>query len=126
MKKGFTLVELLAVITLLAVIGLIAVPVVNRTINSSKEKAYNAQVEEIKNAARSWASEHLNEVLEDDVSCPTNTSIVNITTVTVDTLKNGGYIPKKAKSPKNDTNLSGYVSITYDCEYNSYEYEYQE
>ena len=126
MKKGFTLVELLAVITLLAVIGLIAIPVVNRTINSSKEKAYSAQVEEIENAAKSWAAEHLDEIVEDDISCATSTSIVEIHTISVADLKSGGYIPKKAKNPKNEENLSGSVLITYDCEYKSYEYEYQE
>ena len=40
MKKGFTLVELITVLIILAVIGLIVFPTVNSTIKESKEKAY--------------------------------------------------------------------------------------
>ena len=44
MKKGFTLVELLAVIVILGVIALITVPIVTRTINSSKTETYEVSV----------------------------------------------------------------------------------
>ena len=39
MKKGFTLVELLAVIVILAIISLIAVPIVTDVINNSRESS---------------------------------------------------------------------------------------
>ena len=39
-KKGFTLVELLAVITLIGILGLITVPIINNTIKSSRKKAF--------------------------------------------------------------------------------------
>ena len=51
MKKGFTLVELLAVIILLGVIGLIVVPSITKTINNSKEDLYNDQIGKIKLAS---------------------------------------------------------------------------
>ena len=41
-KKGFTLVELLAVIIILSLVLVIAVPSVNKYIKQSKEKAYDA------------------------------------------------------------------------------------
>ena len=50
MKKGFTLVELLAVIVILAIVSLITVPVINNTINSSKNETYEMSV---KNYAKS-------------------------------------------------------------------------
>ena len=43
-KKGFTLVEVLAVIVVLGLIGAIIIPKVVSTINNSKEKSYNISV----------------------------------------------------------------------------------
>ena len=53
-KKGFTLAELLGVLAILAVITVITVPLVNNYIKSSKEKAFNTQIETLENAAREW------------------------------------------------------------------------
>lgn len=47
MKKGFTLIELLAVIALLAIIALIGTPVIIGVFETSREKAYNLEVENI-------------------------------------------------------------------------------
>ena len=51
-KRGFTLVELIAVIALLGIIGLIAIPVVEGIVKRSKDRIYNTQLEEIKSAAK--------------------------------------------------------------------------
>ena len=40
MKKGFTLIELLAVIIIIGVIGVITVPMVLKTVDDTKEKAF--------------------------------------------------------------------------------------
>lgn len=53
-KKGFTLVELIGVITLLAVIVVISVPIVTSSIKNTKNKAYNEQVNTIVNNAKKW------------------------------------------------------------------------
>ena len=47
MKKGFTLVELLAVIILLGVVTLIAYPVINTQIETAKEQAYKRTIDSI-------------------------------------------------------------------------------
>ena len=51
-KKGFTLVELLAVITLLSLVGLISVPIATNIIDKSKVKAYKQTLNGIIDAAK--------------------------------------------------------------------------
>ena len=51
-KKGFTLVELLGVLVVLGLISVIIVPKVIDSITTSKEAAYQTQVETIENAAK--------------------------------------------------------------------------
>ncbi|AVQ99627.1 prepilin-type N-terminal cleavage/methylation domain-containing protein [Oceanobacillus sp. M65] len=51
-EKGFTLVELLAVIAILAIIVAIAVPTIGNVIDNSKAEATTANQELVENAAR--------------------------------------------------------------------------
>lgn len=51
-EKGFTLVELLAVIAILAIIVAIAVPTIGNVIGESEKTADDATIELIENAAR--------------------------------------------------------------------------
>ena len=57
MKKGFTLVELLAVITVLAIITVIAVPTVSRSIENSKQKSHDIQIKKMKEMLQSYLSQ---------------------------------------------------------------------
>lgn len=79
MKKGFTLVELLAVIVLLGIIGLIATPTVTNVIKNNKEKALNHQKELIIRAARNWANANSFNISENEM-------------VSVNTLQSEGYL----------------------------------
>ncbi len=53
---GFTLIELLAVIIILGIVLVIAIPTVNNLIIESREKAYNQTVENIEKAAQLYVS----------------------------------------------------------------------
>ncbi len=56
-NKGFTLVEMIAVIVVLSIIITITIPIVVNRIESSKQKLYDVQIKEIERAAESWAGD---------------------------------------------------------------------
>ena len=60
-KKGFTLVELLAVIVILAVILTISVPAVKKTIDNAKKKSAENDAIMIKNIAEKYYTSNLDK-----------------------------------------------------------------
>lgn len=58
-KKGFTLIELMAVITILVILSLIIVPLVDRSVKKSKDDMYRIQVENIRLAGEGYFSDHV-------------------------------------------------------------------
>ncbi|WP_042223231.1 prepilin-type N-terminal cleavage/methylation domain-containing protein [Oceanobacillus manasiensis] len=93
-EKGFTLVELLAVIAILAIILAIAIPSVGKIISNSEAKAEKANVELIKNAARLA-----------DVSDPEKEGDY---TVSVADLKSAGFLDS---SESDEDELVGFVKV---------------
>ena len=61
-NKGFSLMELLAVIFILALVVRIAVPFVQSYIEEANNKAYRQNVEEIEKAANEWVIVYGNTV----------------------------------------------------------------
>lgn len=59
-EEGFTLVELLAVLAILALIVGIAIPMIGNVVTNSQVKADNAQIELIEDAARLYKIESAN------------------------------------------------------------------
>jgi len=84
MKKGFTLVELLAVIVILALLATVAVPSAIGISNSIKENMYCDKLDMLLTDAKRWGNEHLSRLRE---SC--------YITVTVDELVEAGIIKKE-------------------------------
>ena len=68
-KKGYTMVELLAVIIVLAILSGVGVITVNNFINASKEKSLKLQYESIEAAAKSFCSKHLLDEFTPSESC---------------------------------------------------------
>lgn len=46
-KKGFTLIEILAVITILGILGLVTIPIISKSVEKSKIKAYRETINSI-------------------------------------------------------------------------------
>ena len=114
-QKGFTLVELLAVIIILGVISLIVIPTVNGVLKKQKNKLYEKQVNTIENATIGWGAENTSSLPNLDESIY----------VSLDDLVKGGYLKKTdIKDPRNGDTLTGCVRIFYDSSYNQYNYKY--
>lgn len=116
--KGFTLVELLAVIIILGIVISIATPIVINVIDSSSEKLYEEQVQLIENTTEKWVIEHTGEVEREESFSRC---------VSIEELQNGGYISAAdVKNPKTGEKMSGGVRITYDVDHKQFKYEYEE
>ncbi len=83
MKKGFTLVELLAVIAVLALIAAISYPIVTGLLGDMKENASESQKREIIDAAKYWVQNN-SGLLSDTVGAEY--------TLTVQRLKDEEYL----------------------------------
>ena len=82
-NRGFTLTELLGVVTILAMLGLVIVPVITNSLNENKKNLYNVQIMNIESAAKDYVSDHVFDI---DISIGSSKGI------TLGTLKNLGYI----------------------------------
>jgi prepilin-type N-terminal cleavage/methylation domain-containing protein len=116
MKKGFTLIEMMAALIILGVITVIAIPLVEKAISNVREDAYNTQVNNILTGARQWGAS--NPGLLPDVG------VTNFYLLLSD-LKLAGFIDKNIKNPKTKelfeddkkiyiTNIDGDFVYTFD------------
>ncbi len=90
MKKGFTLVELLAVILILGILLIIILPMVTGVISSSRTRLFNIQIKNIELAAKNWAAENPGMLPSQN-----NESI----TIFLYNLKMGGFIEDDITNP---------------------------
>ena len=112
MNKGFTLIELLTVVLVIAILGLVTLPLIGGIINKAKEASYNEQIKFIEEQANKWSIRNAN-------------LIGNEYYVSLDTLMNDGFIDNdKLIDPRDDTTLKGCVKISYNATYSKYDYKY--
>lgn len=107
MKKGFTLIELMAVILILGVVSTISVVAVDKTIKDNKEKLYQVQISNIEDAARTWGNAHINLIPDE------NGDAISIPILV---LKQDGLLDKDYKNPKTDALFfdNMYIDISYE------------
>lgn len=116
-SKGFTLVELIAVITVLAIVALITVPAVNNAIKKSQEKALKAQEEVIVESAKKYALENIEILPKFDLGEKI---------IYVRDLVSGGYLEKVPLNPITNEKMSECVIVTYIESKDKYTYTYSE
>lgn len=142
-NKGFTLIEMLAVIVILGVLSAIMVPTVTTLIAKNKEDNYKNLENSILSAAKVFISDYRYDIQLDssDICSDSNrTRKISIITdvvdfdddskLTIKTLVDNGYLTTnsdgKILNPKDDSKHldldSSYVEIRYNCTSKDYDF----
>ena len=117
-RKGFTLVELLTVVIILALIALLVVTGVTKLVKNSRENLSDIQLSSLKESASIWAVENT-EFLPDDNEC---------IYMTLGYLKDYGLVNEKVIDAKTSNDLSDNLFIKISAElseYNKLIYNYE-
>ena len=115
MKKGFTIIELLAVITIISLILLLVVPTVTNLISNSEEKGYNIQIKSIKDAAINFTLENYSLFASSDK--------FDSFTIDLKLLKDLAFIDYEIKNPKTNKYFSDDTTIKLTRDKNNYDIE---
>ena len=115
-KQGFTLVEILAVITLLGIMALLIIPAIEGIIRGTEEDAYNTQIESMKLSLKNWGAENVFKLPSNDGE---------FVEVTLGDLKLAGYVPVEFKDPRDDKCFSNSIVLRITREKSNYDYSIQ-
>ncbi len=100
-NKGFTLVELLAVVVIITLLSLLTVTSITKVVKSSKEDLYNNQIELIKSSAETWGADNIDK-LPDAGECKY---------ITVLDLKEYGLLDSKLMDSRTNKPISDNIKI---------------
>ncbi len=113
LTNAFTLVELLAVIVILAVIALIATPIVKKSIDNSKNQALKETINSIERAAYNYG-------YQNDIGYSTEYK-----KLTLDELINKGFLKGDIINPVTNEKMNGCVLYRWNETNNQYEFKYE-
>lgn len=130
MKKGFTLVELIAVLVVLGLISLITIPTVNNSIKKYKKTLLNDAIKNIEQSAKNWGADNIGKLPN------SATSDIKMVYPEIDTeqefstleirikdLQEEGYIASEIKNPKANNNFCNCAVITINKTATGYTYK---
>lgn len=115
-NKGYTLIEILMVVAIIAVLGLTATVGLNKVILNSKQNKYDQMISEIKEAANVYIT-----IIEPDLNASLYVDINE--TVTIEELQTALLLDENLKNPKDNSLVSGNVVITYNSSSESISYD---
>lgn len=144
-KKGFTLIELMAVIVLIAVLALIITPNALNAIKKYNNRLYDTQIDNIISAAKNWAADIIDtrgclicvtdpETVVSGKVCKNiggegcmeaSKGTTETTGVRLSELINGGYLQDNVKNPKTDENFASCVLVNISINSQTGDYEYK-
>ena len=117
-RKGYTLIELLAVILIISLIITLSIFGIINAINSSKEKATTLSEKSIKEAAETYATEKNDDssywldITDKDITDKDTTYKENkYFCITIEELMNKGLLDKKANIESKDFDIHSYVLV---------------
>lgn len=105
-KRGFTLVELIAVITVITLLFMIATPKLMENYKDKKNKLYEGTIKELERLASLYLTD--NPDIYSDIS---ENGYVNIS---ISTLCDEEYLTCPVKNPKDNSNIDGYINVIYE------------
>ncbi len=112
-KRGFTLVEILGVITILGVLALIAIPTIDNIITKNKEKLYNSQIKTIEDGLKIWGDNNAMSLPEDGDDA---------LLITIGILKLAGFVDEDIKDPNTNLCFSNDMLVSIAAEKGGYTY----
>lgn len=101
-KKGFTLIEVIAVIVILGIISTVAIPIINKYLFKARDRAYDTYVETLYNGTRIFLEKNTMEI-------PGNKETK---TFTSQILTNDGYIDPLQDPEDKRKECTGNVMVT--------------
>lgn len=115
-KKGFTLVELLAVLVLISLLMGLAIPGINRISNNMKKKSYNQKIKLVESAAELWGQD--NKTRLQTTSCNIDGNNVPCYKIEIEKLLSENYLDSDNNSgnyinPKNDKDMKNCKVFVY-------------
>lgn len=123
-NKGFTLLEVILTVAVLAVIVMIITPSIMGLMRKSKEDSYNNLVNSIISAAKTYVSDNRYTLKDDNgvaLTCENN-----IIYISLNTLVESGDLNSPVVDPRTneDINLNNKVKIEFNCNNKTFNYGY--
>ena len=133
-QKGFSLIEMLAVVVIIGLLLVFIVPNVSKLIEQNKNDAYEKLKDSIITATKNYISDNRYKIeiagkcTGDEMKAITkigdDNKIID-SKISLSTLTESGYIKEPVKNPKNNNAIdlkNSYIKIEYNCKTKDYEY----